>query len=87
MTKSLPLSLIAALGENRVIGVDNSMPWHLPGDFKYFKATTLGKPRIELATNVEHTLGVVSGAVPFRDIRGVGIRAANVSDWFESKHR
>ena len=46
MTKSLPLSLIAALGENRVIGIDNSMPWHLPGDFKYFKATTLGKPII-----------------------------------------
>ncbi|WP_338507428.1 dihydrofolate reductase [Pseudomonas poae] len=44
--KTLPLSLIAALGENRVIGVDNSMPWHLPGDFKYFKATTLGKPII-----------------------------------------
>ncbi|KPB38061.1 Dihydrofolate reductase [Pseudomonas savastanoi pv. glycinea] len=29
-----------------MIGVDNSMPWHLPGDFKYFKATTLGKPII-----------------------------------------
>ncbi|MDZ5604912.1 dihydrofolate reductase [Pseudomonas sp. RP23018S] len=46
MTTSLPLSLIAALAENRVIGIDNSMPWHLPGDFKYFKATTLGKPII-----------------------------------------
>ncbi|MGV6394889.1 dihydrofolate reductase [Pseudomonas caspiana] len=46
MKNQLPLSLIAALGENRVIGVDNSMPWHLPGDFKYFKATTLGKPII-----------------------------------------
>ncbi|NBA94057.1 dihydrofolate reductase [Pseudomonas sp. R5(2019)] len=46
MTKSLPLCLIAALAENRVIGIDNSMPWHLPGDFKYFKATTLGKPII-----------------------------------------
>ena len=46
MKKSLPLSLIAALGENRMIGVDNSMPWHLPADFKYFKATTLGKPII-----------------------------------------
>ncbi len=46
MKKSLPLSLIAALAENRVIGVDNSMPWHLPADFKYFKATTLGKPII-----------------------------------------
>lgn len=46
MNTSLPLSLIAALAENRVIGIDNSMPWHLPGDFKYFKATTLGKPII-----------------------------------------
>ncbi|MGY2173076.1 dihydrofolate reductase [Pseudomonas gingeri] len=46
MKNTLPLSLIAALGENRVIGVDNSMPWHLPADFKYFKATTLGKPII-----------------------------------------
>ncbi|MCV9920153.1 dihydrofolate reductase [Pseudomonas sp. BT-42-2] len=46
MNTSLPLSLIAACAENRVIGIDNSMPWHLPGDFKYFKATTLGKPII-----------------------------------------
>ena len=46
MKTSLPLSLIAACASNRVIGIDNSMPWHLPGDFKYFKATTLGKPII-----------------------------------------
>ncbi|MBK4988806.1 MULTISPECIES: dihydrofolate reductase [Pseudomonas] len=46
MNTSLPLSLIAAYAENRVIGIDNSMPWHLPGDFRYFKATTLGKPII-----------------------------------------
>ena len=46
MKKTLPLSLIAAHAENGVIGIDNSMPWHLPGDFKYFKATTLGKPII-----------------------------------------
>lgn len=46
MKKSFTFSLIAALGQNRVIGVNNSMPWHLPADFKYFKATTLGKPII-----------------------------------------
>ena len=46
MNTLLPLSLIVACAENRVIGIDNSMPWHLPGDFKYFKATTLGKPII-----------------------------------------
>ena len=36
------VTLIAALGRNRVIGVDGAMPWHIPGDFKHFKATTLG---------------------------------------------
>ncbi len=46
MKNSLPLALIAAIGENRVIGWNNSMPWHLPADFKYFKAQTLGKPII-----------------------------------------
>ena len=38
--------MIAALGVNRVIGFNNRMPRHLPTDFKYFKATTLGKPII-----------------------------------------
>ena len=36
------VTLIAALGRNRVIGVDGGMPWHLPGDFAHFKATTMG---------------------------------------------
>lgn len=40
----MTLSLIVAMGKNRVIGVDNALPWHLSGDLKYFKATTLGKP-------------------------------------------
>jgi len=40
----IKLSLIAAMARNRVIGRDNAMPWHLPEDLRYFKATTLGKP-------------------------------------------
>lgn len=43
---SLPLAMIAALADNRVIGLDNKMPWHLPADLKHFKAMTLGKPII-----------------------------------------
>lgn len=31
------------MGANNVIGKDNDMPWHLPLDFAYFKAETLGK--------------------------------------------
>lgn len=36
------ISMIAAMGSNRVIGKDNDIPWHLPDDFKYFKDTTKG---------------------------------------------
>lgn len=38
------ISAIAAMAENRVIGKDNKMPWHLPADLKHFKATTSGHP-------------------------------------------
>lgn len=37
------ISMIAAMDQNRVIGKDGGMPWHLPGDLRFFKQTTLGK--------------------------------------------
>lgn len=40
---SLPFQAIAAMSENRVIGHENSIPWHIPEDFKWFKKMTLGK--------------------------------------------
>ncbi len=36
------LSLIAAMSENRVIGVDGDLPWRLPDDMKHFMCTTRG---------------------------------------------
>jgi dihydrofolate reductase len=36
--------MIAAMANNRVIGSDNTMPWHLPADLGHFKRVTLGKP-------------------------------------------
>ncbi|WP_333607920.1 type 3 dihydrofolate reductase [Arsukibacterium sp.] len=38
------ISMIAAMANNRVIGLDNQMPWHLPADLQHFKRITLGKP-------------------------------------------
>ncbi len=40
------LSLVWAMAQNRVIGRNNSLPWHLPEDLKYFKRITMGKPVI-----------------------------------------
>ncbi len=39
-------SIIVAMAENRVIGVENDLPWHIPEDLKRFKALTMGKPVI-----------------------------------------
>ncbi len=41
---TLRISLIAALADNRVIGDSNRLLWHIPEDFRHFKATTMGKP-------------------------------------------
>ncbi len=38
--------MIAAIAQNRVIGKDNKMPWHLPADLHYFKKTTMNCPII-----------------------------------------
>jgi len=38
------ISIIVAMAENRVIGIDNRLPWHLPDDMKWFRRHTLGKP-------------------------------------------
>lgn len=40
----MKVALIVAAARNNVIGRENQLPWHLPGDLKYFKAMTLGKP-------------------------------------------
>lgn len=38
------IAIIVAMAENRVIGCNNQLPWHLPNDLRYFKANTMGKP-------------------------------------------
>jgi dihydrofolate reductase len=42
MGKEFNYRAIAAMAENRVIGNQNTIPWHLPEDFKWFKNTTMG---------------------------------------------
>ncbi len=40
------LSLIVAMTEERVIGKNNQLPWHLSEDLKRFKKITMGHPII-----------------------------------------
>ena len=50
------ISMISAVAENRVIGNKNSLPWHLPADFKYFKETTSNKT-IVMGLNTFKSIG------------------------------
>ena len=36
------LSIVVAMGGNRLIGKDNHLPWHLPADLAFFKKLTTG---------------------------------------------
>jgi dihydrofolate reductase len=38
------ITIVAAMGRNRAIGLDGALPWHLPRELRHFKETTMGKP-------------------------------------------
>jgi dihydrofolate reductase len=42
----MKLAMMWAMSRNRTIGRDNTLPWHLPEDLRYFKRVTMGKPII-----------------------------------------
>jgi dihydrofolate reductase len=52
----MKLALIVAMARNHVIGKDNTMPWHLPEDLRYFKRVTLGKP-VVMGRNTFESIG------------------------------
>ena len=58
--------MIVAAAQNNVIGLDNKMPWHIPEDFKYFKAKTLGKPCIMGRKTFQSIYDMLGKALPDR---------------------
>ena len=40
------ISLLVAHDLNRVIGVNNDLPWHIPEDLAYFKKMSMGKAMV-----------------------------------------
>lgn len=60
------LALIAACDRNRVIGRDNSMPWHLPEDLRHFKALTMGAAVVMGRKTFESILASLGRPLPGR---------------------
>lgn len=75
------LILVAAIDRERGIGRGNAMPWHLPDDFRHFRALTLGRP-VLMGRRTAESLGRAlpgrtnlvltrSGRVPFDSMQAV----------------
>ncbi len=43
---AIPISLVAAVAENGVIGADGGLPWRVKSDMRKFRAITMGKPLV-----------------------------------------
>src|SRR4051812_3923694 len=50
------VSLIVAMAKNRVIGANQGIPWHLPGELKMFKTITMGHHMI-MGRNTWESIG------------------------------
>ncbi|MCA9370580.1 MAG: dihydrofolate reductase [Candidatus Peregrinibacteria bacterium] len=55
----MQIALIVAASDNNVIGRDNTLPWHLPDDLKFFKQMTDGHPLIMGRKTFESLPGVL----------------------------
>lgn len=60
------VSIIGAMAENRVIGKDNLLIWHIPQDMKRFKNLTMGKPVIMGRKTFESILVQLGKPLPGR---------------------
>lgn len=61
---SILVSAIVAVDENKGIGYQNKMPWHIPEDLRHFRDVTNGKPVIV----GRKTLESIGKALPGRDV-------------------
>ena len=56
-----PITIVVARAINGVIGRDNRLPWHIPGDLKRFKALTTGTAMIMGRKTFESLPGLLPG--------------------------
>ena len=55
------ITIVVARAINGVIGRDNKLPWHIPGDLKRFKALTMGSAMVMGRKTFESLPGLLPG--------------------------
>jgi dihydrofolate reductase len=60
------LKLIVACAQNRVIGLNGAMPWHIPSELQHFKRLTMGCPVIMGRTTWDSIIDSLGKPLPGR---------------------
>lgn len=63
----MKLSIIVAMSQNRAIGMNGKLPWHLPEDLKRFRVLTEGKTVIMGRKTYESIVAHIGGKLPKRN--------------------
>lgn len=63
----MKLSIIVAVSQNRAIGMNGKLPWHLPEDLKRFRMLTEGKTVIMGRKTYESIVARIGGRLPKRN--------------------
>ena len=56
-----PITIVLARAINGVIGKDNDLPWHIPGDLRRFKRLTMGSAMIMGRKTFDSLPGILPG--------------------------
>ncbi len=60
------VSMVVAIGKNRVIGKGNTLLWHIPDDLKRFKQLTLGHPVVMGRKTFDSIVAMLGKPLPGR---------------------
>ncbi len=71
----MTIALIAAISQNRVLGKDNELVWHLPKDMRFFKTKTMGYPVVMGRKTFESFGSALPGRTNIIVTRNPGYRA------------
>jgi dihydrofolate reductase len=85
------ITLIAAIGRNNEIGLDNKMLWNIPEDMKHFRSYTMGKVIIMgrktfASIGCKGLPGRKSIVISSQDLHGVSITAKTIDDALSIDH-
>lgn len=61
MSQPKSITIVVARAINGAIGLNNDLPWHLPGDLKHFKDVTMGTTMIMGRKTFDSLPGVLPG--------------------------